>query len=84
MIEQAEKDFYKVIEVEKKNRETKDSEANHSLEEAKKALENDQLPSDGSQQTIGDTNREPSEVATIFYNLACYGDTNIFFINCGK
>lgn len=62
LIEQAEKDFYKVIEVEKKNRETKDSEANHSLEEAKKALENDQLPSDGSQQTIGDTNREPSEI----------------------
>ena len=44
MIERAEKEFYKVIEAEKKTRETKYAESNKALEDAKNALENDQLP----------------------------------------
>ncbi|XP_065066002.1 dynein intermediate chain 3, ciliary-like [Rhopilema esculentum] len=46
LIEKAEKDFYKVIEAEKKTRETKHADANKALENAKKALENDTLPQD--------------------------------------
>ena len=44
MIERAEKDFYKAIEAEKKVRETKHAESNKALQDAKSALENDQLP----------------------------------------
>ena len=44
LIENAEKDFYKVIEAEKKVRETKHAESNKALQDAKNALENDRLP----------------------------------------
>merc|ERR1712141_972042 len=44
LIERAEKDFYKVIETEKKVRETKHAESNKALQDAKTALESDKLP----------------------------------------
>eukprot|EP00794_Sanderia_malayensis_P009172 gene9172-10145_t len=63
-IERAEKEFYKIIEVEKKTRETKESAANNALVEAKKALENDALPLDDNPEKVDENaNKEDTEVA---------------------
>ena len=54
MIERAEKDFYKVIDTEKKIRETKYAESNKALQDAKNALKNDRLPIDeASENNVG-------------------------------
>ena len=72
LIERAEQDFYKVIEMEKKVRETKHAEANKALEDAKKALEKDSLPgeeqSGQSEQDVGnDSFNEDQETETVSF-----------------